>query len=222
MTTTDLPKSLDYLPDEKKALLKRTIGSRLRLLATAKTPEKKRFEHLEEKTGIPSATWRTWWRREGTPSGQMIEAVAKAWPEHAFWLVTGITDVEAGHTMPTPPALVKPYIDPFPETPFSAKSHYDFAINSGEATSWATTSEEPSGVLLGDTRFGKWPNGAKEFFDYTSKYLRYTIELQTLYWQNNGKGDKADKSKREVLNEARLKARKERWQHQLGKNDLKK
>lgn len=222
MATPDLPQSLDYLPEEKKALLKRTISARLRLLATAKTPEKKRFEGLEQETGIPSATWRTWWRREGTPSGQIIEAAAKAWPEHAFWLVTGITDVEAGHTMPTPPPLVRAYIDPFPETPFSAKSHYDFNILSEEATSWASTSEEPKGVLLGDRRFGKWPDGAQEFLDYTAQYLRYTLELQALYWQHYGNSDKAEKAKKEVLNAARLKARQERWKHQLNKNELKK
>ncbi len=218
MTTPDLPQTLDYLPEEKLALLRRTIGARLRLLATAKTPEKKRFERLEQETGIPSATWRTWWRREATPSGQIIEATAKAWPEHAFWLVTGITDVEAGHTMPTPPSIVRAYIDPFPETPFSAKSHYD----SNKATSWASTSEEPGGVLLGDTKFGKWPDGAKEFLEYTEQYLRYTLELQTLYWQHYGNSDKEEKAKREVLNAARLKARQERWKHQLNKNELKK
>ena len=84
--------------------------------------------------------------------------------------------------MPTPPSIVRAYIDPFPETPFSAKSHYD----SNKATSWASTSEEPGGVLLGDTKFGKWPDGAKEFLEYTEQYLRYTLELQTLYWQHYG------------------------------------
>ena len=104
------------------------------------------------------------------------------------------------------------------ETPFSAKSHYD----SNKATSWASTSEEPGGVLLGDTKFGKWPDGAKEFLEYTEQYLRYTLELQTLYWQHYGNSDKEEKAKREVLNAARLKARQERWKHQLNKNELKK
>ena len=151
-----------------------------------------------------------------------MEAGAKAWPEHAFWMTTGITDVEAGHTMPTPPALVKPYIDPFPETPFSAKSHDDFPLDSGKATSWASTSEEPGGVLLGDTRFGKWPDGAQAFLEYTAQYLRYTLDLRDVYWDHYGNRGDDHRPKMDLLNAARLKARLERWKNQLNKSELKK
>jgi hypothetical protein len=220
MLTSDLPKSLAYLPDEKKILLKHTLGGRLRLLITAMTPEKKRFNELEAISGIPSATWRTWWRRDVAPSCHFIEAAAKAWPEHAFWLATGITDVEAGHTMPTPPALVKPYIDPFPETPFSAKSIKDFPLGGNNPITWASTSAEHCGVLLGDTRFGQWPDGAYEFLEYTAQYLRSSLKLQTLYWDDE-KRQAGETPAMQILDGARLMARSKRWKYQLNREELK-
>jgi hypothetical protein len=220
MTTPELPQSLEYLPDEIKALLKRTIKGRLRLLVTAKTTEKKRFEQLESATNISWETWRTWWRRDHSPSSQVIEAVGKAWPEHAFWLVTGITDVEAGHTMPTPPAIAKPYVDTFPETPFSAVCIYDFPKKRGLTVTWASTSEEPGGNTFGNEKFGKWPDGAYEFLEYTAIYLKRSIELQALYWKEDTTRLAEKTPEMKIIDSARIAARKERWKFQINKHEI--
>lgn len=76
------------------------ITERLKHLVTQCTSEAKKFKELEEATGITSGTWRSWWNRNGTPSGEMIEAVSQAWPQYAFWLATGIDDPKYGHHAP--------------------------------------------------------------------------------------------------------------------------
>ena len=74
-----------------------TITERTKSLLAYKTSAAKRFKELEEITKIPSGTWRTWWNKNSKPSGEMIEAIARTWPECAFWLATGITDSAHGH-----------------------------------------------------------------------------------------------------------------------------
>jgi hypothetical protein len=34
------------------------------------------------------------------PSSKMIETAARLWPKYAFWLASGLTDEEYGHTYP--------------------------------------------------------------------------------------------------------------------------
>lgn len=74
-----------------------TITERLKILVNSKTTELKKYKELEELTRITAASWRSWWNRGGTPSGEMVEAVCTIWPECAFWLVTGIDDYTHGH-----------------------------------------------------------------------------------------------------------------------------
>lgn len=98
-----------------EGLRQNTVAVRLKLVLLAMTPERGRFPSLEQKTGIPTATWRTWWTRGGTPSGLLLEAVGKLWPEYAYWLLTGHTDVRCGHDMPELDAGAKGYISNWPE-----------------------------------------------------------------------------------------------------------
>lgn len=79
---------------------KSAIGDRLRLLISSLTPEKRRFPLLRELTGVTESTWRTWWSRGGVPSGALVEGVARAWPEYAFWVSTGVEDQQFGHFAP--------------------------------------------------------------------------------------------------------------------------
>jgi hypothetical protein len=92
-----------------------TIGSRMKLLILATTPEKRRFPILEGLTGVAENTWRTWWTKGATPSGALVEGVSRAWPEYAFWLASGLTDVEFGHRMPSLHESVVGYVNNFPE-----------------------------------------------------------------------------------------------------------
>lgn len=53
-----------------------------------------------EQTGISKFTWANIELGKQQPNGEHIEAIAKRWPQFAYWLVTGKTDEEHGHTSP--------------------------------------------------------------------------------------------------------------------------
>lgn len=76
------------------------IHDRLKRIIVAETDEAGRFGWLQKKSRISRNTWQTWWNKDAPPSGSMIEAAARLWPHYAFWLATGITDNEYGHTFP--------------------------------------------------------------------------------------------------------------------------
>jgi hypothetical protein len=77
------------------------IKGRVRILIEHVSSENRRYKVLEDLTHISASTWRTFWNRDTYPSAQMIEALSRQWPTYAFWLSTGITDVDAGHTAPS-------------------------------------------------------------------------------------------------------------------------
>lgn len=78
-----------------------TINERLKAVIAASTDESGRFGWLQKKTGISRTTWQTWWDKEGAaPGGRLIEAASRLWPEYAFWIATGIVDLEYGHRAP--------------------------------------------------------------------------------------------------------------------------
>lgn len=103
------------LLEMREELIADTVAARLKLVVLAETPEKRRFPTLEDKTGVSENTWRTWWNRGGTPGGSLLEGAGRAWPEYAFWLVTGLTDVEYGHRMPKLHVSVVGYVSNYPE-----------------------------------------------------------------------------------------------------------
>jgi hypothetical protein len=73
------------------------MHERLKALIEANTNTTKRYKELEELTGIASETWRTYFTRGVRPTGDLIEAAARTWPQHAFWLTTGIDDSQYQH-----------------------------------------------------------------------------------------------------------------------------
>lgn len=78
------------------------LRARTILLIEAVTSQARRFKELETLTSVPSATWRSFWNRDGAlPSGTMLEEIGRAWPQFAFWLLTGLDDWQAGHVAPT-------------------------------------------------------------------------------------------------------------------------
>jgi hypothetical protein len=76
------------------------ISTRLMYIITEETSENGRFGWLENATGIGRKTWQAWFSRSSMPSGNMLEAAGRLWPQYAFWLVTGMTDEDYGHTRP--------------------------------------------------------------------------------------------------------------------------
>lgn len=77
-----------------------TLGIRLLGLIETKIQGGKRFKQLEELTGIGARRWNAFSLGSQQPTIEMVEAVCKAWPQHAFWLATGIEDSSTGHTNP--------------------------------------------------------------------------------------------------------------------------
>lgn len=59
------------------------------------------WKRLDAYTGISSQRWRKVIARLQRPTPEMIQALARMFPQHAFWLSTGITDAANGHIAPT-------------------------------------------------------------------------------------------------------------------------
>jgi hypothetical protein len=77
-----------------------SINDRFAALISSKTLEGRRFKELEERTKISAVSWRKAFNGGQRPTAEMIEAVARLWPQHAFWLATGVTDNEFSHSAP--------------------------------------------------------------------------------------------------------------------------
>lgn len=60
----------------------------------------KRFKEMEELTGVNAKTWMNINDGRQKANHEHIEALGKAFPQYAYWLVTGLTDEAHGHTSP--------------------------------------------------------------------------------------------------------------------------
>ncbi|KAJ3472822.1 hypothetical protein NLI96_g13243 [Meripilus lineatus] len=81
--------------------MRNDILYRVRTVIRATTSERRRLKELEEETGIASTNWKNVWTGRQRPTAHMIEALARRWPQYAFWIATGLTDTDNGHTAPT-------------------------------------------------------------------------------------------------------------------------
>lgn len=77
-----------------------TLASRMLLLIQKTTREHRRYKELEEQTMVPADRWKAFALGRQRPTAEMIETLARKWPEHALWLTTGIDDSEFGQTAP--------------------------------------------------------------------------------------------------------------------------
>ncbi|OYY94262.1 MAG: hypothetical protein B7Y41_08060 [Hydrogenophilales bacterium 28-61-23] len=64
------------------------------------TEAHRKFKHFAELTGINAQKWQNLGQGKQRANDEMIEAVGKAFPQYAYWLVTGKTDEAHGHTSP--------------------------------------------------------------------------------------------------------------------------
>ena len=76
------------------------IKERLVAVIASETDPRKRFKQLEDHTGISKGSWTAMWHDQQRPTAEMIEAVAKLWPDYAYWLACGDTEPEFGHVAP--------------------------------------------------------------------------------------------------------------------------
>lgn len=107
-----------------------SIDGRLKLIIdNATRTTNNSWKALETETGIKAEKWRQFHRGSTKASGEMIEAVAKNWPDFAFWLACGDTEPERGHV--APPNVASSY-----------------PVVTGIAQSWATAERKYKQQLL--------------------------------------------------------------------------
>ncbi|MGV2292081.1 hypothetical protein AAHK20_25450 [Trinickia sp. YCB016] len=76
------------------------IDARLRAIIEYEVPDGRRFKALQDATGIDANRWKAVWHGRQRVMPDMIEAIATKYPEHAFWMATGISDPNFGHIAP--------------------------------------------------------------------------------------------------------------------------
>lgn len=64
------------------------------------TESHRKFKNFEELTGINAQKWQNFSQGKQRANDEMIEAIGKAFPQYAYWLVTGKTDEKSGHVSP--------------------------------------------------------------------------------------------------------------------------
>lgn len=77
-----------------------TISKRFCELIELNTSPNRKYKFLEEQSGIKALNWRNAFNGGQRPTAEMLQVVARLWPEYAFWLITGITDIANGHSSP--------------------------------------------------------------------------------------------------------------------------
>lgn len=76
------------------------IGERITELIDSYTTSRGKLKEFEEITGIKATTWGHIKAGRQKANADQIAAIGKGWPQYAYWLVTGETDEEHGHTSP--------------------------------------------------------------------------------------------------------------------------
>lgn len=80
-----------------------TLRERFTALIDARTEPGRRFNYLSAETGadqVSALSWRKAFNGGQRPTAEMLETLARLWPEHSFWLLTGATDNRNGHVSP--------------------------------------------------------------------------------------------------------------------------
>jgi hypothetical protein len=78
----------------------RDIRDRLNAVTAWAYPGRGRFRSLAEISTITADSWKGTWHHKQRPTSEMVQFVARTWPQFAFWLCTGITDQRHGHRAP--------------------------------------------------------------------------------------------------------------------------
>jgi hypothetical protein len=76
------------------------IKQRLIEIINHRTPNRGRYGLLEKQTGISAQVWQHVYHGRTNLDAKHIEAIAKIFPEYAYWITTGQTIPEAGQTSP--------------------------------------------------------------------------------------------------------------------------
>lgn len=134
---------------------------RMRAAIESQTDAHRRFKELEERTGLKATAWQNFWNGRQRPTWEMIELVAKTWPQFAFWIATGIDDDEHGHQR----------ISPYHPTQTRASAKYfaakivakDASDRFDAAMRRAHLVQETTGDMAGHARYEFAPEDANVF-----------------------------------------------------------
>jgi hypothetical protein len=84
-----------------------SVAKRLRILISHEVNDRTRYLSLQEKTRIKSDVWKNFWFERREADTYMLEAISRSWPEYAYWLATGSTDVLNGHMAPKSEMMIE-------------------------------------------------------------------------------------------------------------------
>ena len=149
-----------------------SLGIRLLSLIETKIQGGKRFKQLEELTGIGARRWNAFSLGSQQPTIEMIEAVSKTWPQHAFWLATGIEDSWAGHTNPE----------------MNESNHAHMEITAAELFQWKLCRKYAPDQLFGlmkkavDAKNWKEWKSFADLFDEQGYISKLNITMTVLAW----------------------------------------
>lgn len=76
------------------------MRDRIKEVIDTVVPRHRRFKALEELSGVYAQTWRSIYEGRQRATEAAILALCKNWPKYAYWLGTGMTDEEHGHSSP--------------------------------------------------------------------------------------------------------------------------
>ena len=74
-----------------------SIGARIRELRESIGEGRTRFA---QRLGVPVRTIQGLEQRGSSPRGDVLEAIAREWPQYSYWLLTGETMPEQGQISP--------------------------------------------------------------------------------------------------------------------------
>ncbi|MDW5415646.1 hypothetical protein R6242_03560 [Iodobacter sp. CM08] len=78
-----------------------SITERIKLVIQVRISDRSRYVDLQQITGISGNIWKNFWHARREPSAEMLESIAKTWPEYALWLTTGILYPAIGQIRPS-------------------------------------------------------------------------------------------------------------------------
>lgn len=73
------------------------FSERFKAVIREHTTDTRRWAELEMLSGIPATSWNKAYHGKQRPTADMLQAIARLWPEYIFWLMTGVTDAKHGH-----------------------------------------------------------------------------------------------------------------------------
>jgi hypothetical protein len=154
--------------------MRNDIEYRVLSIISAVVDDARRSKALEEETGIPSTNWKNVWSSKQRPTIHMVEALARRWPQYAFWLISGITDEANGHTAPDRAwtcnqSRSEKEIEEVARDYFNLKIFYQnalYGLDTSSVNAENQTANAVQGKNLGEKEI---PNGVQENRKFESK-----------------------------------------------------